>query len=268
MLSRLRPRLMTTGARTRQSRRQASAFTDALRLAPVQDRAMTVIRAVVLSTLIALPLAAAWGVRGDLPAASGAPASHPGFSIVAAPIDSARRAAMLATGSWHAGCPVAISQLRSLRVGYWGFDRRPHAGVLVVNRAAIVPLSRVFRALWRARFAIRRMAPVEAYGASDERSMAADNTSAFNCRRVPGSSGWSQHAYGLAVDVNPLENPEVRAGVVDPPSAARYADRRLRATGMIHPGDAAVNAFAAAGWAWGGDWHSLKDWQHFSANGL
>jgi hypothetical protein len=68
--------------------------------------------------------------------------------------------------------------------------------------------------------------------------------------------------------VNPLENPEVRNGLVDPPSGARFADRRLRATGMIHPGDAAVEAFAAVGWAWGGDWHSLKDWQHFSANGL
>ena len=111
--------------------------------------------------------------------------------------------------------------------------------------------------------------PVEAFGASDERSMAADNTSAFNCRSVRGAEVWSQHAYGRAIDINPRENPEVtgdrrpaeeRAGVRRP-----VAPRRK---GMILPGDVVVRAFAAVGWGWGGSWHSLKDWQHFSANGL
>ena len=195
-------------------------------------------------------------------------APAPRFSATAAGIGSARRAAMIHAGSWRPGCPVAISDLRVLRVGYWGFDAHAHTGTLVVNQRAVEPMVGAFRALWRSRFPIRRMSPVEAYGASDERSMRADNTSAFNCRGVPGSTVWSQHAYGLAIDLNPLENPEVRNGVIDPPTAARYADRRLHTTGMIHPGDAAVRAFTAIGWGWGGSWHSLKDWQHFSANGL
>ncbi len=190
------------------------------------------------------------------------------YSAVVSEIGPARRAAMIHTGSWRPGCPVAIGDLRLLRVGYWGFDGRPHRGTLVVNQRAVEPVVGAFRALWRSRFPIRRMSPVEAYGASDEQSMMADNTSAFNCRGVPGSTVWSQHAYGLAIDINPLENPEVRGGVVDPPTAAQYADRRLHAPGMIHPGGAAVRAFSAIGWGWGGSWHSLKDWQHFSANGL
>jgi hypothetical protein len=108
---------------------------------------------------------------------------------------------------------------------------------------------------------------VDYFSADDERSMAADNTSAFNCRLVPGTTVWSQHSYGRAVDVNPLENPEVKDDVIDPPAAAPWADRRISAPGMIHHGDTAWKAFALVGWKWGGDWRSLQDYQHFSANG-
>ena len=123
------------------------------------------------------------------------------------------------------------------------------------------------RTLYDQRFPIRRMQPVEAYGSSDERSMAADNTSAFNCRGVTGSSSWSEHAYGRAIDINPLENPEVRRGVVSPPGGRAYLDRSKWKKGMIYSRDKTVRAFAAVGWRWGGYWHSLKDYQHFSWNG-
>lgn len=123
------------------------------------------------------------------------------------------------------------------------------------------------RILYADHFPIHRMRLVEAYGSRDDRSMAADNTSAFNCRIVPGSTTWSQHAYGRAIDINPLENPEVDHGVYSPPSGKIYADRSPGDRGIILAGGSAVRAFESVGWGWGGDWRSLKDYQHFSATG-
>jgi hypothetical protein len=194
--------------------------------------------------------------------AAGAQA-QPSFRFSVAPIDSAFRAQMT---SWHRGCPVPVSDLRLVRASFWGFDGRARQGRLVVQRSYTSPVVKALETLYYGRFPIRRMQPVEAYGSSDERSMAADNTSAFNCRGVPGA-GWSEHAYGRAIDINPLENPEVRQGVVSPPGGRAYVDRGKWKKGMIHSGDKAVSAFAAVGWHWGGYWHSLKDYQHFSWNG-
>jgi hypothetical protein len=127
----------------------------------------------------------------------------------------------------------------------------------------------VFERLYRDRYPIRRMRLIDKYGASDRKSMAADNTSAFNCRFVAGRPGvWSQHAYGRAIDVNPIENPYVTSsGHVSPPAGRPFADRSRKVPGMIHAGDATVRAFAAAGWEWGGNWSWPKDYQHFSSNG-
>ena len=169
--------------------------------------------------------------------------------------------------SWHAGCPVPVSDLRLVRLTYWGFDDRPHTGSLVVNRDAVRPVVRALRSLYEARFPIRRMVLVERYGTSDDRSMAADNTSAFNCRRVEGSTSWSQHAYGRAIDVNPLENPYISSRGVLPPAGRAFLERSLQRRGMIHAGDAVVRAFASVGWGWGGVWQGAVDYQHFSANG-
>jgi len=170
--------------------------------------------------------------------------------------------------SWRPGCPVAPAELRRVRLAYWGFDRQRHLGELVVNADAVVPVTRVFRELYRAHFPIRRMRPVDAYRGSDDASMAADNTSAFNCRAAVsnGPKRWSVHAYGRAVDVNPVENPYVLGGRVLPPAGAGYADRSRARAGMAVPGGALVRAFAASGWDWGGTWSS-PDYQHFSANG-
>ncbi len=202
------------------------------------------------------------------PTAPPSPIAPPAFSVTIARIDPATRQAMLESGSWAPGDPVAISALRLLTLSYWGFDGAAHTGQLVVNASVAGDVARAMKALYVARFPIRRMRLVDAYGASDDRSMAADNTSAYNGRKVSGTTSWSMHAYGLAIDIDPLENPEVQNGKVYPPTGARYVDRSLHAKGMIHPDDAVVRAFAAIGWKWGGDWHSLKDYQHFSSNGL
>jgi hypothetical protein len=168
--------------------------------------------------------------------------------------------------SFRPGCPVLPGQLRRLTVSYWGFDGKRRVGAIVVRATAARPVLSVFRKLYAARFPIRRLRLVEAYKGSDDASMAADNTSGFNCRFVSGTRRWSQHAYGLAIDVNPIENPYVDGARVSPPAGRRYLDRSRRRPGMVMPGDVVVRAFAAIGWSWGGRW-SPPDYQHFSASG-
>jgi hypothetical protein len=166
--------------------------------------------------------------------------------------------------SYRAGCPVAPRQLRTLRVSYWDFGGRPQTGTIVVARAHAAALVGVFRRLWETRFPIRRLQPVSAYRGDDDASMAADNTSGFNCRFVSGTSRWSMHALGEAIDVNPVENPYVSGGTVSPPAGRAFLDRRRYRMGMAVDGGVLVRAFAAAGWEWGGHW---GDYQHFSTNG-
>ena len=171
--------------------------------------------------------------------------------------------------SWHPGCPVGPAELRVVTVSYVGFDGRAHTGALVVNRAVAAPVVIVFRRLYAARFPIHRMQPVARFGGSDAKSMAADNTSAFNCRYAvaPGPRQWSVHAYGKAVDVNTVENPYLEGGRVLPPAGRRYVDRSRYRKGMAVAGGVLVRAFASVGWLWGGRWAASPDWQHFSATG-
>jgi hypothetical protein len=171
--------------------------------------------------------------------------------------------------SYRAGCPVGPAELRTVRLAYVGFDGRPHLGSLVVNRRVTADIVAVFRRLYAARFPIRRMQPVSAYRGSDSASTAADNTSAFNCRRAVGSAtgAWSMHAYGLAIDVNPVENPYVLGGRALPPAGRRFLDRTRPLPGMAVAGGVLVEAFEARGWKWGGRWAGTPDYQHFSTTG-
>ncbi|MEU5894974.1 MULTISPECIES: M15 family metallopeptidase [Streptomyces] len=170
--------------------------------------------------------------------------------------------------SWHPGCPVAPSGLRLIRMNHWGFDGRVHAGELVVRERAVRPMLYVFGRAFDARFPVRRMRTMAAYGGSDVAAMKADNTSAFNCRAVTGDpSRLSQHSYGDAVDINTLENPYVdRNGRVYPAAGVAYLDRRRTSKGMIKNGDVITTAMREVGWQWGGRWPA-PDYQHFSANG-
>jgi hypothetical protein len=169
--------------------------------------------------------------------------------------------------SWHRGCPVGRGRLRYLRIAYHGFDRRVHRGEMIVNRSAVKPLRRVFARLWRSRFPIRRMRLVDRYGGSDYRSIEADNTSAFNCRPVTGGTRWSEHSYGRALDVNPIENPYVSDGRTSHPGSRRYLDRSRHRRGMAFRRGVLVRAFRRVGWGWGGSWSNPRDYQHFSATG-
>jgi hypothetical protein len=198
------------------------------------------------------------GAAGILVAASPSPPRFVGTISTVTKTDLAH--------SYRPGCPVRPSVLRRLTVSYWGFDGRRRIGAIVVRATAARPVLSVFRKLYAARFPIRRLRLVEAYKGSDDASMAADNTSGFNCRFVSGTRRWSQHAYGLAIDVNPIENPYVDGRRVRPPAGRRYLDRSRRRPGMVVPGGVVVRAFAAIGWSWGGRW-SPPDYQHFSATG-
>ncbi|HUR13463.1 MAG TPA: M15 family metallopeptidase [Mycobacteriales bacterium] len=168
--------------------------------------------------------------------------------------------------SWRPGCPVAPAQLRLLTLPYRDFAGARRTGEIVVHARVADDVVAVFRDLYAAGFPIRSLRRVDEFGGDDDRSMAADNTSAFNCRDAVGGSGWSQHAYGLAIDVNPVENPYVYGGRVLPPAGEPYADRTPRRRGMAYPGGALNRAFAARGWSWGGQWRN-PDYQHFSTNG-
>jgi hypothetical protein len=199
---------------------------------------------------------------GVLVSTSGAAAQAPGF---VGTVHNVSRADL--PYSWHAGCPVGPSQLRLLRLSYWGFDGEPRVGSLVVRDRVAREVVAVFRRLFAARFPIRRLRKVDAYRGSDDASMAADNTSGFNCRLVKGTSHWSQHAYGEAIDVNPVENPYVQGSRVSPSAGRKYTDRSRMRPGMAVEGGVLVRAFAAVGWRWGGRWSGSRDYQHFSPSG-
>ena len=167
--------------------------------------------------------------------------------------------------SWHAGCPVALKDLRYMTMTFVGFDGQPHTGEMVVHADAVNVVARVFKKLYDGGFPLHRMHLVDSYGGDDDRSMAAGNTSAFNCRRVEGSTSWSQHAYGRAIDINPVENPYVHSGTVDPPAGKPYVARSPYRRGMVN--QLVIDAFAVQGWGWGGSFRSSKDYQHFSRSG-
>jgi hypothetical protein len=188
----------------------------------------------------------------------------PRFVGSVAPVDAAQVAA-----TWRPGCPVGPAQLRMLTMSYWGFDGQSHTGTMIVNSAVTSAVLQVFGQLFAEHFPIHEMQPEDAYGGQDPRSMAADNTSGFNCRVAvaPGPPSWSVHAFGEAIDVNPVENPYLEGGQVQPAAGAAFTDRADVRPGMAVPGGPLVHAFASVGWQWGGRWTASPDYQHFSATG-
>jgi hypothetical protein len=170
--------------------------------------------------------------------------------------------------SWKPGCPVSYQDLRLITMTHWGFDDKAHTGELVVRKTVTDDVVKVFGKLYAMRYPIKQMRLVDLYKGDDYDSIDADNTSAFNCRAATGSSNWSNHAYGEAIDLNPRENPYVTAsGSTAHQNAKKFAKRPAKGEGVINPGDRVVRAFASVGWGWGGSWSGTKDFQHFSRNG-
>jgi hypothetical protein len=184
------------------------------------------------------------------------------------------RSDVLAAKEWHSSCPVSLSGLRVLTVSYWGYDEQLHQGQLLVNAAVAPKLAQVFKRLYVLRFHIHHMALADEYGPASEQPKDGDVTASFECRQaVPspcsggtGTGHWSMHAYGEAVDLNPVENPYVGCGMTRDKTALSYLDRTRHRRGMVTP--AVIQAFRSVGWGWGGSWSgSTKDYMHFSSTG-
>jgi len=173
---------------------------------------------------------------------------------------------ILARSTWHAGCPIEVEDLAYLTVSFWGFDDLSHTGELVVNARSADGVANVFEHLYEIQFPIEEMRVVAAEELDYPPTGDGNNTTSFVCRPTTGGTSWSQHAYGLAIDVNPFHNPYERDGWVLPELATAYLDRDDVRPGMVLEDDPAVAAFAAIGWGWGGDFRSLVDYMHFSAD--
>lgn len=176
---------------------------------------------------------------------------------------------VLARSSWTSACPVGVGDLAYATVSFWGFDGEPHTGELIVNAAHAEGIVGAFAKLHALRFPIEEMRVITAAEADPDAPPTGDSnvTGIFECRPATGGTGWSMHAFGLAVDVNPFHNPYLKGDLVLPELASAYTDRAYLRPGMIPRGDPVVEAFAELGWSWGGDWRTLKDWMHFSSNG-
>lgn len=169
--------------------------------------------------------------------------------------------------SWERGCPVGLRKMRYLQVTFWGFDQRRHVGELIVHEDHARGIAQVFRKLYDARFPIEQMTLPTSVERDPTPSGDGNGTGAMACRATVGQTFWSAHALGQAIDINPFQNPYERDGLVIPERASAYLDRSWHRPGMIQPGGVVVRAFRDIGWSWGGDWRTLKDYQHFSATG-
>lgn len=169
--------------------------------------------------------------------------------------------------SWNEQCPVTLDDLVYLTLSHFGFDGDLHTGEMIVHATVAEEVTEVFRRLHEARFPVEQMRVIASSEIDTHPTGDSNDTTAFVCRPAVGSSSWSQHAYGLAIDINPFHNPYVKGDLVLPELASSYVDRDDIRPGMIREGDVVTEAFDSIGWGWGGRWSSLLDWMHFSRSG-
>ncbi len=184
------------------------------------------------------------------------------FTAIVGPLEGAE----LEASTWEEGCPVDPGDLRYLTMTFWGFDERPHTGDMIVHADVADDITGVFEALYAARFPIEEMRIITDADIDAPKSGDGNVTTSFVCRTVRGGSSFSEHAYGLAIDVNPFLNPYLRGEILLPELARHYLPRGLGAPGQVTDGDVVTRAFADVGWEWGGNWSSLVDYQHFALN--
>ncbi|WP_162262386.1 M15 family metallopeptidase [Legionella brunensis] len=166
--------------------------------------------------------------------------------------------------TWHKDCPLPLKDLRYIKLSYWGFDKKTHFGVLIVNKSLAKEVVQIFKSLYLQHFPIEQMQTMDAFKGNDDVAMAANNTSAFNCRPVTGHPGiFSQHSYGRAIDINPKINPYVSGKRVTPRSSTKFVDRKKNYPGKITKDSFIYKLFTQNGWDWGGNWYDVQDYQHF-----
>lgn len=158
---------------------------------------------------------------------------------------------------------IKLEDLSYLTLTYYDFEGKKHLGEMIVNNKVADDVLAIFKDLYLAKYPIFSIKLVDEFNASDYDSCEANNTSAFNYRYIEGQATLSNHAYGFAIDINPVQNPEVKDGTVDHENAKTFINRSNYELGMIMPDDECVKAFKKRGWTWGGDWIDPKDYQHF-----
>ena len=174
---------------------------------------------------------------------------------------------VLARSSWVPECPVTVEDLAYVTVSHMGFDGNYHTGEIIVHASVADGVVEVFRLLHEEQFPIEQMRVITKEEIDAPPTGDWNDTTSFVCRPAVGSNGWSQHAYGLAIDINPFHNPYLKGDLVLPELASAYTDRENTRPGMVYRDDVVYSAFRDLGWSWGGNWNTLKDWMHFSQSG-
>ena len=191
------------------------------------------------------------------------------YSANISPITPDIKKRMVEGNSYRTGCPISISSLRYITLKYIGFDGKEHTGELIVNKSIANSIVNIFKELYNIKYPIHKMELVSNYYGSDFASIEADNTSAFNCRFVDGTRKWSNHTYGKAIDINPIENPYVsKSGHTSHKKSYPFVARVRKNSSpaykaMLLKNDKAVKIFKKHGFRWGGEWRCCKDYQHF-----
>lgn len=169
--------------------------------------------------------------------------------------------------SWEENDKIQLNDLYYVEVLHWGFDDEVHKGELIVHRKVAKEVMEIFKELYDKKFPIEKIRLIDEYSANDNLSMADNNTSAFCYREVTGKKGvLSKHSYGVAIDINPLINPYIKGDVVLPKEGKTYMERDRRVKGLITKDSIIYKIFKEKGWTWGGEWKTLKDYQHFQKN--
>jgi len=166
-------------------------------------------------------------------------------------------------------CPVPLKDLKLLTIKHLGYDGKDKLGKLLIHKSIASNVEKIFEELYQIKYPIFQMKLVSEYNNDDWQSIEANNTSAFNCRVVAGTKKWSNHSYGKAIDINPIENPYIsRKGYISHKESLKYRKRvhkenTLKDREILLKDDDAVKIFKKYGWSWGGDWITIKDYQHF-----
>ena len=186
------------------------------------------------------------------------------------PISSNIKNRMVYGNSWNKNCPIGLKDLRYIQVVYYDFSGKEQFGEMVVHRSIAREVTDIFGELYKIGYPIRKMKLISKYKGNDYLSIESDNTSAFNCRKATGSSKWSKHSYGLAIDINPIENPYVKKGRHSSHSKSLKFENRVHRdlskssdASLLKRNDRATQIFLKRGWLWGGNWKNIKDYQHF-----
>lgn len=192
------------------------------------------------------------------------------YSSTISKINKTIKSRMIKGDSWRKGCPVSLQNLRYLQVSYWDFRGKSMQGELIVHKDVSQNMVSIFKSLYAIKYPIQKMRLVSDYKSNDWQSIEAGNTSAFNCRPVTGNKKkWSKHAYGRAIDINPIQNPYIsRSGHISHKASLVYRHRKHKSKSvgdraMLLNNDKATQIFKKNAWSWGGDWKTIKDYQHF-----